>query len=180
MGACGDGGMAVTHFKEFADKIRKLRAHGSSQKYFHEEIGVNSRLDTLQAAILSVKLRHLEEWNGRRRRIARFYSWNLAGVGDIVVPCEEPRCFHVYHQYTVRTKKRDELADYLKKGGVPTAIHYPLPLHFQPAFRYLGHKEGDFPEAEKAAKEALSLPIYPEMTANEMAAVALGIIEFFW
>lgn len=180
LGACGDGGMSVTHFKKFADKIRKLRAHGSERKYFHEEIGVNSRLDALQAAILRVKLRHLEEWNRRRRQIARFYSRNLAGVGDIAIPYEDPRCFHIYHQYTIRTQKRDELADYLKQGGIPTAIHYPIPLHLQPAFSYLGYKEGDFPEAEKAVKEVLSLPIFPEMTANEMAAVAFGINEFFW
>jgi len=179
LGACGDGGMVVTHFKEFADKIRKLRAHGSSRKYFHEEIGANSRLDALQAAILRVKLRHLERWNESRRKIARFYSRNLAGIGDIIIPYEEPRCLHVFHQYTIRTKKRDELAVFLKADGIPTAIHYSLPLHLQPAFGYLGYQEGDFPEAEKAASEVLSLPIFPEMTASETAAVALAINEFF-
>ncbi|MDP1629682.1 MAG: DegT/DnrJ/EryC1/StrS family aminotransferase [bacterium] len=179
LGACGDAGMAVSHFKEFADKIRRLRAHGSDKKYLHEEIGVNSRLDALQAAILRVKFNHLEQWNERRRKIACFYNLHLKDCGDIVTPYKEPRCFHIYHQYTVRTKRRDELAAFLKEGGIPTAIHYPIPLHLQPVFQYLGHKEGDFPEAEKAAQEVLSLPIFPEMTANEMAAVVLSINMFF-
>ena len=178
LGACGDGGMVVTNQKKIADKIRLLRNHGSSpqDKYLNLVLGVNSRLDALQAAVLRVKLRRLKEWNRKRREKAKFYHQELEGL--VEVPRLKPS--HVFHQYTLRTKFRDRLRKHLKERGIPTRIYYPLPLHLQPAFKYLKYKRGDFPQAERAAKEVLSLPIYPELPLAHQKKIIQAILEFFY
>ena len=176
LGAYGDGGMITTDNKELKDKIELLKNHGASSedKYLHLTLGTNSRLDVIQAAILRVKLKHLDEWNQKRREIAEKY--NELNVGDIVTPDFDKS--DVYHQYTIRTKQRDELKEYLDSKGVPTKIYYSLPLHLQPAFKNLGYNEGDFPVAEKVSKEVLSLPIYPELE-EEQNKVIIEITNFY-
>ncbi len=177
LGALGDGGLVVTNNEEIYKKAKALRVHGSSVKYHHEYLGYNSRLDSLQAAYLLVKLPHTDRWNEKRRENAAFYNENLKDV--VKVPVEREGNYHIYHQYTIRTDKRDELKAFLSENGVGIGIHYPIPLHLQPALRYLGYKEGDLPEAEKASKEVLSLPIFPELTEEEKAYVVEKIREFF-
>lgn len=177
LGAAGDGGAVLTNDDALYEIIKVLRVHGIKTKYHYERIGFNNRLDTIQAAVLSVKLHHLEAWNERRREIAVYYSDALKGYVDVPV---EPEGFHsVYHQYTVRTDKREELMEYLKKKEIGVAIHYPVPLHLQPAFSYLEYKKGDFPEAERAADEVLSLPVYPELTDEQIAYVIEQVMSFF-
>lgn len=177
LGALGDGGLVVTNDEEIYKKAKSLRVHGSPRKYYHEYLGYNSRLDSLQAAYLLVKLPHTDRWNQMRRKNAEFYNENLRDV--VKVPVERKGNYHIYHQYSLRTDKRDKLKNYLVDNGIGVAIHYPIPLHLQPAFFYLGYKEGDFPEAEKAAKEVLSLPIFPELTDEEKEYVVKKIWEFF-
>ena len=169
LGAYGDGGMLVTDNKELADKSRVLRQHGARVKYYHEELGLNSRLDTIQAAILSVKLPHLDSWTENRRRIAKAYNEAFAGLEKIVTPKDIEESYSVYHQYTIRVLngKRDELQAVLKDKGIQTMIYYPVPLHVQKVHAHLGYQEGDFPNSELAAKEVLSLPISPELTQEE-------------
>jgi len=181
LGAYGDGGMLVTNDKKLSEKIRMMRNHGSSpkEKYLNLVLGTNSRLDTLQAAILRVKLKYLPKWSKKRAEIASYYSKNLKGIGDIVTPLIASNRNHIFHQYTIRTKLRDKLQKYLKEKEIPTMIYYPLPLHLQPAFKHLGYKKGDLPEAEKATEEVLSLPIYPELTKKEQDFIIQKIQEFF-
>jgi dTDP-4-amino-4,6-dideoxygalactose transaminase len=181
LGAYGDGGMVVTNNKKLADKIRLLRSHGSSpkEKYFNLTLGINSRLDAIQAAILRVKLKYLKKWIKKRQEIANYYNRSLQGIGDIQVPEILSDRTHTFHQYTIRTKHRDKLKKYLEKNGIPTMIYYPLPLHLQPAFKYLGYKKGDFPEAEKSSKEVLSLPIYPELSKKDQEFIVRKIKEFY-
>ena len=167
LGAYGDGGMVVTNDEEIADKIRCLRDHGRKEKYEHFMIGYNYRLDALQAAILKIKLKYLNEWNEKRRKNASIYNELLKDL-DIVIPYEEEYVKHVYHLYVIRTKERDEVYKFLQKKGIACGIHYPLPLHLQKAYRYLGYKEGDFPVAEECAREVISLPIYPELKREEI------------
>ncbi|MBI5166149.1 MAG: DegT/DnrJ/EryC1/StrS family aminotransferase [candidate division NC10 bacterium] len=172
LAAYGDGGMVVTNDEALYRHIRALRNHGSEGRYDHGEIGYNSRLDELQAAILRVKLRHLEEWTKRRREIASLYTEALPGSG-VVTPIEPPDTRGVFHQYTIRIPEgRDRLHQRLGEKGIITMIYYPIPLHLQKAFRGLGYKKGDFPEAERAADEVLSLPIYPELSEEE---IQLGV-----
>ena len=161
--------MLVTDNKELADKSRVLRQHGARVKYYHEELGLNSRLDTIQAAILSVKLPHLDSWTENRRRIAKAYNEAFAGLEKIVTPKDIEESYSVYHQYTIRVLngKRDELQAVLKDKGIQTMIYYPVPLHVQKVHAHLGYQEGDFPNSELAAKEVLSLPISPELTQEE-------------
>jgi len=175
LGAYGDGGMVVTNNDELAEKIRILRVHGSKPKYYHSIVGLNSRLDEIQAAILNVKFKYLKKWIEQKREKASLYNELFAERldGKIVTPFEADYNYHTYHQYTIRVKeKRDELRQYLEEQGIGTSVYYPLPLHLQKCFDYLGYKEGDFPEAEKASREVLSLPMYPELKRN----VLLGII----
>ena len=181
LGACGDGGMIVTNNKKLADKIRLLRNHGSSlrEKYLNLILGTNSRLDTIQAAILRVKLKRLKKWNKKRIENAKYYNKKLEGVGDIRIPVVTPSQTHIFHQYTIRAKRRNKLRKHLKEKGVPTMIYYFLPLHLQPAFQYLGYKRGNFPIAERAAKEVLSLPIYPELTKKDQNYIIQKIKEFY-
>lgn len=180
LGVYGDGGMVITNNKKLADKTRLLRNHGSSpkEKYLNLVLGTNSRLDTIQAAILRVKLKHLTRWNKKRAENAKYYSKKLKEIEDIITPVVVPNQIHIFHQYTIRAKFRDNLQKYLKEQGIPTMIYYPLSLHLQPAFKYLGHKKGDFPEAEKAAKEVLSLPIYPEIPKACQKKIIKKIAEF--
>lgn len=177
LNALGDAGMILTNSEELAGKLRIIRVHGSSKKYHHDFIGYNERLDAIQAAFLRVKLKYLDEWNEGRRQIAHKYDEALKDV--VQIPFVEPDNVTIYHQYTIRTPKRDGLRQYLTEKGVGTAIHYPQPLHFQEALKYLGYKEGDFPEAEKAAKEVLSLPIHNTLTDEEVEYVITTIKKFF-
>ena len=181
LGAYGDGGMVITNNKKLAEKIKLLRNHGSSpkEKYLNLILGTNSRLDVIQAAILRVKLKYLPEWSKKRAEKADYYNKNLKGVGDIIPPSIGEGRNHIFHQYTIRTKSREKLQKYLKEKDIPTMIYYPLPLHLQPAFKYLGYKRGDFPEAEKAAKEVLSLPIYPEISKKNQNYIIQKIKESF-
>jgi len=181
LGAYGDGGMIVTNNDEAAEKMRVIRVHGSKPKYYHHVLGYNSRLDEMQAAILNIKFPHLEKWSELRREKAATYTHLLKeSVGDLVqTPVEVEGNYHVFHQYTIRVEKRDELQAFLKEQGVATMIYYPLPLHVQPVFQNLGYKEGDLPLAEKAAKEALSLPMFPELKQEQQEYVVAKIAEFF-
>ena len=166
LGGAGDGGAITTSNDCLYELIMKLRVHGSKEKYLHEYIGINSRLDELQAAVLSVKISYLENWTQKRRKLAARYIEALKDFNDITLPFEPDGYTHVYNQFTIRTKQRSELAEYLGKGGIGTAVYYPIPLHLQPCFEYLGYKKGALPETEKAAKEVLSLPIFPELTRD--------------
>ena len=178
LGAYGDGGAVVTNDDELAEKVGLLRNHGCAEKHVHEMEGVNSRLDSLQAAVLRVKLRHLEKWTENRVATARRYGERLADIENVVVPRRNDLARHVYHLYVIRTKARDALREHLQSQGVSTGIHYPIPLHLQPAYRYLGHQRGDFPAAEAAADEILSLPMDGEVTADQVDHVCDTVRDF--
>lgn len=180
LGAYGDAGMLVTSNDEIAENARIIRVHGSKPKYYHHMLGYNSRLDELQAAILNVKLPHLSKWTEQRRVNAAYYTDQLAKVADYVTPpTEDEGYYHVYHQYTLRVKRRDELQEFLKQQGIATMIYYPVPLHLQPVFAYLGYKEGDLPITEQATKEALSLPMFPELKKEQQDYIISKIVEFY-
>jgi len=183
LGGAGDGGMITTQDAELADRLRLLRVHGSRQKYKHEILGVNSRLDALQAAILRVKLPHLESWTEARRRHAQRYRelFDKAGLQDIVVAPTEPSASnrHVYNQFSIRAPQRDGLKEHLRSCGIPTEIYYPVPLHVQPAFAYLGYEQGQFPNAEAASREILSLPVFPELTEAQQTLIVDSIAKFY-
>ncbi|MCM3403664.1 MULTISPECIES: DegT/DnrJ/EryC1/StrS aminotransferase family protein [Cytobacillus] len=181
LGAYGDGGMVVTDNDDVAEKCRVIRVHGSKPKYYHHVLGYNSRLDELQAAVLNVKFPHLDKWSEMRRKNADTYTSLLKEkVGDhVVTPVEKEGNYHVFHQYTLRVENRDELQKFLQDQGVSTMIYYPLPLHVQPVFQELGYKEGDLPITEKAAKEALSLPMFPELKREQQEYVVEKIAEFY-
>lgn len=181
LGGYGDGGLVTTNDDELADKVRTFRMHGAKPKYYHHVIGYNSRLDTIQAAILNVKLNHLEEWTNKRRDNAKFYSKDLDKIDELEAPQIAGGRRHIFNQYTISVKngKRDKLKQFLEGQGISTAIYYPLPLHLQPCFSFLGYREGDFPSAEKASKEVLSLPIYPELKEDEREYVVEDILKFF-
>ena len=170
LGAFGDGGLATTQDPALDERIRRLRAYGGRDRYLHEELGFNSRLDEIQAAVLRVKFRFLAEWNARRRAIAARYRDGLASLG-IGLPVEVPGCVHVYHQFTIRVPDRDGVQQRMADLGVRTTVYYPVPLHLQPMHRDLGYRVGDFPEAERAAREVLCLPIYPELTDAQVDEV---------
>jgi dTDP-4-amino-4,6-dideoxygalactose transaminase len=178
LGAYGDAGMAVTCSEEIAGLLDVLRRHGGRVKYYHERIGYNSRLDEMQAAILRVKLRHLDEWTAARRRVAARYDELLAGT-PVTTPYQAPDIKHVFHQYTIRAPQRDELEAFLKGRGIGTMIYYPVPLHRQEIYADLGQGPGSLPEAERAAQEVLSLPIYPELTDGQIEEVATAIRQFY-
>ena len=181
LGGCGDGGMIAAKDPELSARLRRLRVHGEDATYFHQEVGLNSRLDAIQAAILDVKLPHLEMWNEERRQVAD--RWHMAletrGLTDRVkVPAELPGNYHIYHQYVVRTPRRDELMAWLEERGFTTRVYYPLPLHLQPCFAFLGGRRGDCPEAERLSQEALALPIFPGLKWEEQEALADAMAEF--
>lgn len=177
LGAYGDAGAVVTNDKEIADKIRMMANHGRLKKYDHLFEGMNSRLDGLQAAILDVKLKHLDDWTASRREIAANYNDLLSDLEGVVLPKEEPYAKHVYHLYVIRTANRDAVREFLKEKGVSTGIHYPTPLPHLKAYAYLGHKMGDFSVSESLAQEALSLPMYPELTEEQVEYIATAIRE---
>ncbi|TFD95751.1 DegT/DnrJ/EryC1/StrS aminotransferase family protein [Jeotgalibacillus sp. R-1-5s-1] len=181
LGAYGDGGMIVTNHDDIAEKSKVIRVHGSKPKYYHHVLGYNSRLDELQAAVLSVKFPLLDQFSEARRERAAFYTEKLNEVvGDhVTTPVEKDGNYHVFHQYTLRVEKRDELQAFLKENGVATMVYYPMPLHIQPVFKELGYKEGDLPLTEKAAKEAISLPMFPELKEEQQLYVVEKIAEFY-
>ena len=170
LGAFGDGGMVTTNDEALANELMKLRSHGWTRKYYPESIGYNSRLDELQAAILRVKLRYLDGWNGQRRDLASAYGGQLADL-DVGTPQELEYTRHVYHLYIIEVEDRDKVIDEMTAAGVGTAVYYPYPLHLLPALESLGHKAGDFPVAESAAHRTLAIPIYPHMTSGQVDRV---------
>jgi len=178
LGGCGGGGMVVTDDAQVAEQVRAMRNCGQREKYRHELPPFNHRLDTLQAAILRVKLCYLERWNEARRRNGALYTELLAGNG-VVTPVEVPDSVHVYHLYVVRTPQRDALQAHLRERGIGTAIHYPIPIHLQPFYAQNGFRRGQFPVTEQLCDEVLSLPLFPEMTAKQVEYVATQVIEFF-
>ena len=178
LGAAGEGGALVTNNAAFATRARALREHGSSVRYYHDEIGFNYRMEGIQGAVLGVKLKHLADWTAGRRRVAHRYHELLKDT-PLQLPKEASWAESVYHLYVVRHPKRDDLKKHLEASGVGCALHYPLPLHLQKCYASLGHKAGDFPVAEKAARECLSLPIYPELTETQIQRVVAVIKEFF-
>jgi dTDP-4-amino-4,6-dideoxygalactose transaminase len=177
LGGAGDGGMVVTQSQEFADRVKLLREHGSKPKYYHSLVGTNSRLDALQAAILRVKLRHLDRWSEARARNAALYNGLFEG-SRVVRPHHDPRTRHIYNQYVIRVPKRDELRTFLTERTIGNEVYYPVPLHLQKCFASLGYKEGDMPNAETAARETVALPIYPELTEEQIRYVAATVREF--
>jgi dTDP-3-amino-3,4,6-trideoxy-alpha-D-glucose transaminase len=179
LGAYGDAGLVTVRDQAVAERIRRLRNYGERRKYEHVVKGVNSRLDALQAAFLSVKLRHLPMWNEARVRNAEAYADDLAGVGDLVLPQRAEESTHVYHLFIVETDHRDELRDHLAAARIQTGIHYPTPIHLQEAYVDLGLGRGSFPEAERLARRVLSLPMFPELTAEQRQHVVQEIRHFF-
>jgi dTDP-4-amino-4,6-dideoxygalactose transaminase len=177
LGGLGDGGMVISDDEQLADLVRILRVHGSKPKYYHSIVGYNIRLDALQAAALQVKLKYLDEWTEGRRQHAALYDERLQGL-PVVTPHAEEYNRHIYNQYTIRVSDRDGLQQHLKDHQVGTALYYPLPLHLQECYRDLGGQEGDLPEAEKAARETLSIPVYPELSRQQQEYVVEQIGEF--
>jgi dTDP-4-amino-4,6-dideoxygalactose transaminase len=179
LGGYGDGGMMVTQDEKLAARLRRLRVHGGATQYYHDEVGYNSRLDALQAAVLSAKLPYLDGWSAKRRANAAHYDKALAGIPGLTTPFVDKSNESIFNQYTIRVERRDELQACLKANGIGSAIYYPLPLHLQPCFAYLGYKEGSIPEAEKAARQVLSLPIYPELSQPQLDEVVGRVREFY-
>lgn len=171
LGACGEGGLITTDSDELAEKVRMLRVHGQRGTYTHYVIGVNSRLQALQAVLLDVKLPHAQAWNDARRAHAAFYNQQFADL-PLTLPVEQPGARHVYHQYTLRLPERDKLTKVLTERGVGWAVYYPIPLHLQPVYKNLGYKSGSLPIVEAAAREVVSLPVFPELTEDERQIVA--------
>ncbi len=192
LSAYGDGGCVTTNDERLADHVRRLRNHGSLERYYHEEIGWNSRLDAVQAAVLRVKLKHIDDWNQARRMLACRYhglfgSSGLVQIGaqsvsaqaPIALLATMPEAYHIYHQYVVRAFRRDDLRAFLTQQGIGTEIYYPVPLHLQECFTYLGYKAGDLPESERASQEVLALPMFPELREDEQQRVVAAIAEFY-
>ena len=182
LGAYGDGGIITVKDPKLDTKLRALRTHGGIKKYYHQYVGMNSRLDAMQAAILLVRLKHLDAWHAARQHNAcRYYAlFTQAGLdGLITLPTQNPRAFHIYNQFVIRGPERDGLQSYLKEKGVGSEVYYPLSLHQQPCFENLGYKTGDFPNAEQAASDSLAIPIYPELTDEQKAYVVQTIAAFY-
>jgi len=179
LGAAGDGGIITTNDPDLAKRLRTLRVHGGAVEYHHVEVGINSRLDELQAAILRVKLTHLDRWSDKRRENAARYDAMLKPIDGAVIPFVRFGVRHIFHQYVLRiAKHRDALVTHLGDNGVGTGIYYPVPLHMQPCFLYLGYRQGDFPEAERAARETLALPVYPELSEAQQRKVVETVVSF--
>lgn len=187
LSACGDAGIVTTNHADFAGRMRRLRNHGSPRRYLHEELGWNSRLDAIQAAVLCVKLPYVEKWNRQRREHAAAYDRLLtqsgltSATGDapVRVLATTPQAHHVFHQYVIRARRRDDLRQFLADRKIGTEIYYPIPLHLQPVFSYLGYSAGDLPESERATREVLALPMFPELTGDEQQWVVENIAEFY-
>jgi len=185
LGALGDGGMIVTNNHSISEQIKLLRLHGAKKKYHHEIFGFNSRLDELQAAILNIKFNFIELWNSRRREIAHLYNSLFEKLIDIDkmgirLPIESKDTYHVYHQYTIQTNKRDELQTHLKKQGIASTVYYPVPLHLQKVYSSLGYGPGSLPVSELACNQVLSLPMFPELTNDEIKTIVESIADFFY
>jgi len=179
LGAWGDGGLMVTQDDALAERLRRLRLHGGSRQYLHEEVGTNSRLDTLQAAVLLAKLPHLERWTRARKKNAARYSQAFTGHSEVCPPAVDPANDHIFHQYTVRVPQRDELQAHLKDRGIGHAVYYPLALHLQPCFSHLGYQRGALPVAEAAMDSVISLPIYPELSERQQDMVISAVSSFY-
>ena len=179
LGGWGDGGMVVTSDPKMADRVRRLRTHGGMKTYYHDEVGTNSRLDALQAAVLLAKLPHLGAWSAARRANAAWYGAALAGVDGVRTPVTDPANEHIFHQYVIVAERRDALQEHLTAAGVGTAVYYPLPLHLQRCFAHLGYTAGAFPAAEEAARHVLALPVYPELTEEQRQHVVRSIRAFY-
>ena len=179
LGALGDGGMVVTSDQALKERLERLRNYGSPKKYFHPEVGFNCRLDTMQAVALSIKLKHLKDFNSKRRDVARAYNDRLHGVGDLILPEIPSGSEHVFHLYVVRSSKRDQLLKHLNDNGVGAGIHYPTPVHLHGAYADLGFRKGSFPVSEKLADEILSLPVYPELNEKQLDWVVTQVKSFF-
>ncbi len=183
LGGAGDGGIVTTTDAKLAERLRLLRVHGSSKKYHHEILGMNSRLDALQAAILRVKLRYLDSWTlGRQARAQRYRELfdEFALTHVVAVPPDlAPQYHHVYNQFSIRCPERDALREFLRGSGIPTEVYYPIPLHLQPAFAYLGYRQGQFPEADHASDEVLALPVFPELTEDQQVSIVGAIAKFY-
>ncbi len=180
LGAFGDAGMCVTNDAELAEKMRILRVHGGERRYYHSVVGGNFRLDALQAAILSVKLEHLDQWSAKRRQNAEYYDERFAEPGSLVkTPGVRDGCRHIYNQYTIRVPNRDGLKQHLMDRNIGCETYYVLPLHLQECFKGLGYQEGDCPHAEAAANSVLSLPVYPELTKAQLDYVVNAVVDFF-
>ncbi|MFZ6000482.1 MAG: DegT/DnrJ/EryC1/StrS family aminotransferase [Bacteroidota bacterium] len=179
LGCFGDGGALFTNDQNLAANIKMMANHGQRIKYHHDSIGINSRLDTLQAAVLNVKLKYLDEYTRKRNEVARYYDEALAGISEVKTPVRMKYSTHVFHQYTLRVEKRDELKKFLESKGVPTMIYYPVPLHFQNAYRRAEFGPGSFPVTEALSKTVISLPIHTEMTDEELAYITQTIKEFY-
>ena len=177
LGGYGDGGLVTTHDDKLAEFVKILRVHGSKPKYYHSYIGINGRLDAIQAAVLSVKLKYLDGWSEKRRLIAAYYNEHLKGL-PIRLPQIEPHNTHIFHQYVIATSNRDAMMKYLEGQGIETTVYYPVPLHLQKCFEYLGYKKGALPESERASNETLALPIFPEITQKEQDYVIHHIKNF--
>lgn len=189
LSAFGDAGLTTCHDKELAEKMRRLRNHGSPKRYEHDELGWNCRMDAIQAAVLRIKLKHVESWNAQRRHHAESYDRLLQAAGltgktnstpaSVKLPVVLPTAVHVFHQYVIRAERRDELRKFLAERHIGTEVYYPIPLHLQPAFAYLGYREGDLPESERASKEAVALPMFAELTEEEQKHVVEEIATFY-
>jgi len=179
LGAIGDGGAVVTSSPEVAEFVSMYRNYGQKEKYHNQLIGVNSRLDTLQASVLSIKLNYLQQQNQERKRLAQVYLQELQPIDELILPVTGPDCSHVYHIFNIRTSRRDALKIYLQEKGIQTAIHYPVPIHLQPAYSYLNYKPGDFPITEELANTSLSLPLFPGMTEAEQEFVIESVKALF-
>ena len=179
LGGWGDGGMMVTQDEALAERLRRLRTHGGAKQYHHQEVGFNSRLDTIQAAVLLAKLPHLAGWSAVRRERAARFTAGLSGMTGLCPPKTDPANEHIFHQYTVRAERRDALAAHLMAQGIGSAVYYPLALHLQPCFAHLGYRPGSLPATEMATSTVLSLPIYPELTDAQQDAVIAAVKTFY-
>jgi dTDP-4-amino-4,6-dideoxygalactose transaminase len=174
LGTYGEGGLVTTNDDTLAEQVRTLRSHGQRRRYIHDEIGYNSRLDAIQAVILGIKVPHANDWNDARRTHAAHYNELLSDL-PLETPVERDGCRHVYHQYTLRVPQRDKVSEALTERKIGWAIYYPVPLHLQPVYQVLGYEEGQLPEAERASREVMSLPIFPELRAEEVEATSTAI-----
>jgi dTDP-4-amino-4,6-dideoxygalactose transaminase len=179
LGGYGDGGMMVTQDDAVATRLRRLRVHGGLKTYHHDEVGYNSRLDALQAAVLSAKLKHLSAWSSARRKNAAYYDAAFADLDDVRTPTIDPANESIYNQYTLRVARRGDLQSHLKEKGIGSAVYYPLSLHLQPCFEYLGYRRGEFPESERASEEVISLPVFPELKQSQLDEVIEAVRGFY-
>jgi dTDP-4-amino-4,6-dideoxygalactose transaminase len=179
LGAYGEGGAVTTHDANLAEKVKLYREHGSSQKYYHQTYGHNYRMEAIQGAVLGVKMKYIQQWTDQRRAVAQQYKNLLNEVPHITLPLEASYAKHVYHLFVIQAEERDKLSQHLNENGVSTGLHYPLPLHMQECFRHLGYQEGQFPESEKIASKGLSLPMFPEMTTEQIEYVVSQVKSFY-